>query len=156
MTEYILNIGDVIISEREAQYTCFGLGSCIGLFIHDRLSRLSAGAHILLPEDEKGLQGFAKFYNVVGAIHEILRQLKSKGSTLESLRAKIVGGANVLNINTFTGSRNVDSVVKQLTANKIFIAAMDVGGVYGRTAKFESATGVLTVKLPQPNECKIL
>lgn len=155
MIEYTLNIGDVVTSSGNVNYTCFGLGSCIGLFIHDRLSKLSAGAHILLPEDEKGPSSYMKYYNVTSALQQILAQLKSKGSTLESLRAKVTGGANVLTVNTFTGARNVDSVVKHLTANKIYIAAIDVGGIYSRTAKFESSTGQLMVKMSQLNEYKI-
>src|SRR6478609_4263347 len=41
MIQYKLNIGDVVISDSPATYTCFGLGSCIGLFIQDRLTGLS-------------------------------------------------------------------------------------------------------------------
>jgi len=154
--EYTLNIGDVITSSGNVNYTCFGLGSCIGLFIHDRLNNLSAGAHILLPELDEGPCGYMKYYNATSAIQQILLRLKSKGSTLESLRAKIVGGANVLGVNMLTGSRNIDSVVKNLTANKIYIAATDVGGTHCRTAKFESSTGRLTVRRPELNEYKIL
>jgi chemotaxis protein CheD len=154
MREYTLNMGDVATTFGEARYTCFGLGSCIGLFLQDRLTGLSGGAHILLPELEKGPLEYAKFYNVTSALTELLHQLKLNGSDLTCLRAKITGGANVINVNTQTGSRNVQSVIKQLTELKIFIAATDVGGTYFRTAKFESDTGLLSVKIPQINECR--
>jgi len=156
MIDYTLNIGDVITSPRQASYTCYGLGSCIGLFIHDRMTGLSGGAHILLPESESGLSTFSKFYNVVSALDEILTQFASQGSSLESLRAKIVGGANVIGVNMLTGERNIKSVVRQLVARKIFVAAQDVGGRYSRTAKFESITGNLIVRIPETNESKIL
>jgi len=156
MIEHTLHIGDVVTSAGSVFYSCFGLGSCIGLFIHDRTSTLSAGAHILLPENEAGpTNDQSKYYNVTKAIEQILVQLKARGSSLESLRAKITGGANVLRVNTFTGSRNIESVTRQLTANKIYIAARDVGGVYSRTARFESATGLLTVRMPELNAYKI-
>ncbi len=155
MIEIKLNTGDVITSRQKAHYTCFGLGSCIGLFIHDRLTNLSGGAHILLPEDEVGPIDSTKFYNVASAIREILFQLKNNGSTLTSLRAKITGGANVINVNMRTGSRNAASVVKHLSAHKIFIAAIDVGGTYSRTARFESESGLLTVSMPKIKEFKI-
>lgn len=67
-------------------YSCFGLGSCIGLFVQDRLRGLSGGAHILLPESEKVPDGF-KFYNVIAALDEILNHFKSQGSNLSALRA---------------------------------------------------------------------
>jgi len=156
MIEHTLHIGDVVTSSGDVYYTCVGLGSCIGLFIHDRTNTLSAGAHILLPENEKGpTNDPSKCYNVTSAIRKILAQLQSRGSSLESLRAKIVGGANVLRVNTFVGLRNIESVSRQLTENKIYLAASDVGGVYSRTARFESSTGLLTVRMPELNEYKI-
>ena len=105
MINFNLSIGDVAISSQKANYTCFGLGSCIGLFIQDRVQRLSAGAHIFLPESEN-------------AIDEIIIQLKHEGSTLQTLRAKVTGGANVVKVNSQTGERNAESVLRYLTENK--------------------------------------
>jgi chemotaxis protein CheD len=154
MIEHTLNIGDVITSPRKARYSCFGLGSCIGLFLQDRLTGLSGGAHILLPENEKGPDGF-KFYNVIAALDEILSQFKSQGSSLTALRAKITGGASVMGININTGSRNSESIIHQLKSRRIYIAAMDLGGDQSRTARFESHTGTLTVLKSSLKECKI-
>lgn len=156
MIEYRLNIGDVITSSRMVAYTCLGLGSCIGLFIQDRLAGLSGGAHILLPDAEKESPGGTKFYSVTSAIQEIRRQLSSQGSTLEGLRAKVTGGANVLTgMSQGTGARNAESVLKQLAMHRIYVATVDVGGPHSRTARFESHTGLLTVKFPQTNQCRI-
>jgi chemotaxis protein CheD len=151
MIEYHLNIGDVVTSSRNASYACFGLGSCIGLFIQDRITGLSGGAHIFLPENEDGPFGTSKFYNVSSAFEEILNQFKLKGSDLTTLRAKVVGGANVLSGDSQTGYHNTKSVVSQLVARKIFIAALEVGGTYCRSAKFQGNTGQLTVRISQMN-----
>ncbi len=153
MIEYTLNIGDVITSPRKARYACFGLGSCIGLFIQDRLTGITGGAHILLPGNEQGPDNF-KFYNVSAAVDEILNQFKMQGSNLTALRAKVTGGANVIGVNSTTGVRNAESVINHLTAHKIYIAAVDVGGNYSRTARFESQTGVLSVCMSAIKECK--
>jgi chemotaxis protein CheD len=155
MMEYTLNIGDVVTSSRKAIYTCLGLGSCIGLFVQDRSAGLSGGAHIFLPGTEQESSGCTKFYNVHSAIQEIRRQLKQQGSTLEALRAKVTGGANVINFNFGTGARNAESVLKALVEHRIYIATVDVGGVHSRTARFESETGLLTVKIPQTNQYRI-
>src|SRR4051812_37190267 len=114
MTEYHLNIGDVVTSSRNVSYACLGLGSCIGLFIQDRITGISGGAHIFLPENEEGPFEISKFYNVSSALEEILNQFKLKGSDLTALRAKVVGGANVLGGDSPTGDRNAKSVVNQL------------------------------------------
>jgi chemotaxis protein CheD len=152
--EYQLNIGDVVTSGSTANYTCFGLGSCIGLFMQDRVTGLTGGAHILLPDDETVPLGTLKFYSVQRAIDEILRRMKVKGSSLTTLRAKVTGGANVIGATSEIGGRNIESVVANLRERKIFLAAMDVGGTYCRTARFESQTGLLQVRLPQLNQYK--
>jgi chemotaxis protein CheD len=154
MIEYTLNIGDVVTSLQPANYTCFGLGSCIGLFLQDRVTGISGGAHIFLPESEGGLEDGSKFYSASTAIEEILNQFKVRGSTLDTLRAKIVGGSNVIGVNTQMGSRIAQSVVNHLVENKIFIAAIDVGGNFCRTAKFNGGTGQLEVCMPAYKECK--
>lgn len=155
MIEYTLNIGDVATSLKPANYTCFGLGSCIGLFIQDRITGLSGGAHIFLPENEEGPSNTNKFYSVTTALNEILERFKFHGNNLTSLRAKVAGGANVITMSMQTGERNAQSVVSHLISNKIFIAAMDIGGTMCRTAKFQSSNGQLIVRTPQTNEYKI-
>jgi len=155
MIQYNLNIGDVVISDGPATYTCFGLGSCIGLFIQDRLTGLSGGAHIFIPESIDTTTEDNKFYSATSAVQNILKQFKERGSTLAYLRAKVVGGANVLGSNIETGEQNTSSVMQQLIASRIFIAATDVGGKDCRTAHFKTATGELIVKVPATSELKI-
>ncbi|MBY0425170.1 MAG: hypothetical protein K2Q22_06005 [Cytophagales bacterium] len=154
--DFKLDIGDVATSDTWARYTCFGLGSCIGLFIQDRMTGASGGAHILLPESELAPIEKAKYYNVHSALNEIITRLRDMGNPLDSLRAKITGGANVLGVNLRTGQRNVDSVIHSLTEKRIYLAASDIGGTYSRTAIFESSTGLLTIKIPQINLSKTL
>lgn len=155
MIEHRLNIGDVITSSRKTVYTCLGLGSCIGLFVQDRMTGLSGGAHIFLPGSEKMSSACTRFYSVTSALQEILRQLKLKGSTLNGLRAKVAGGSNVLALNSGTGARNVKSVLAELAAHRIYVATADVGGTYSRIARFESETGLLTVRIPETNQYRI-
>lgn len=155
MIKYNLNIGDVAVSRVNATYTCFGLGSCLGVFIQDRLTGISGGAHILLPESEGEENCSGKFYSVEKAVNRLLQQFEQLGSNLTYLRAKITGGANVVGLSVDNGSMNTQAVVKQLTTNKIFIAVLEVGGKQSRTAHFTSDTGLLTVKKPQINELRV-
>lgn len=155
MSEFKLNIGEVMSSLENVIYTCSGLGSCIGLFIQDRVTGVSGGAHIFLPEAEPGPDHYSPYCNVTDAIDEILRQMKQNGSSLECLRAKVTGGANMLGFNSSIGERNAASVMRHLIDRKIFIAAKDLGGPFCRTARFESRSGILTVRIPQINQQKI-
>lgn len=155
MKEYKLNIGDLRVSKEEAvTFTCLGLGSCIGLFLQDRSTGLSGGAHILLPADcTNSMDG--KYYAVKQAVDEMIRQFKEAGSTTLNLRAKIAGGANVVSTGSNTGQRNTETVVHELVQNKVYIAAMDVGGKTSRSARFDGKSGALTVRIPETNEYRI-
>lgn len=155
MKEYYLNIGDVATSSNHATYSCLGLGSCIGLFLQDRTTGVTGGAHIFLPLRKDDVVTDAKFYNAENALEELLKQFKRRGANLNTLRAKATGGASVLGGNIQTGLHNAESVMNSLIQNRIFIAAFDVGGSYGRSAKFESESGQLVVRIPQTKECKI-
>lgn len=152
MMEYKLNIGEVMTSTRDVRFVCYGLGSCIGLFIQDRTTGQTGAAHIFLP-DNKTTTSVFMYGNAPQAIDEILKRMKAEGSNLQTLRAKVTGGATILR-GGLVGNCNAESVLKLLTDHKIFLAACDVGGKYCRTAKFESATGLLTINIPEINYCK--
>ena len=154
MIEYKLNIGDLRVTQgKPVTYACLGLGSCIGVFLQDRTIGLSGGAHIQLPHDWSQADG--KFYDVKSAIAELLSRFKGSGSSLKNLRAKITGGANVTVAGSQTGLQNIERVMEELNEHRVYIAAMDVGGKQSRSARFNSQTGVLTVRIPETNETKI-
>jgi chemotaxis protein CheD len=144
MKVYTLNIGEVATHQGQAQYNCFGLGSCIGLFLHDRLTGLTGAAHILLPEGERGPDSYG-WYSANDAIAELVRRFRQQGSSLTALSAKLAGGANTLGAEG-TGAKNIESVVDQLRSLRIFIAGSDVGGTQSRTVCYETVTGQLIVK----------
>lgn len=154
MREYKLNIGDVMMSDEPASYTCFGLGSCVGLFIQDQFKRFSGGAHIFLPgKQEPELYG--NYYHAEAALEKILSFFKLKGSAPDSLCAKVAGGANVINAQLNVGKHNVDAVLKHLFINRVFLAATDVGGSFCRTVRYESTTGNLIVRIPETKEYRL-
>lgn len=148
MMNYTLNIGDVVTASQPSHYTCYGLGSCVGLFMHDRLTGISGGAHIFLPDALIHKHVPRKFYSAFAALDELLRQFTMQGSNLLCLRAKLTGGANVLGANSSTGTRNAESTIQYLKKRGVYIAAVDVGGALCRTAKFESSSGALAVRIP--------
>lgn len=122
-------------------YTCYGLGSCIGLFVTDRVKKLTAGAHIPLPFSRGG----GIFRGADTMIQELLVLLKGEGSDLCSLRAKMTGGAQVYTGTNDIGLQNIQAVFQVLTNSKIYVASSDVGGLVSRTARFNSETGALYI-----------
>jgi len=156
MKTYVLNIGEVRIEEAPVTFTCFGLGSCIGLFVKDSANGITGGAHILLPDDVKATSTSKKFYNVSQAVEKLFELFTLKGSKLETLHAKFVGGAvSLMSYDPTLGERNVRSVIRHLTSKKIFIAALDVGGSASRTAHFNSLTSELRVSTTTHNGVRI-
>lgn len=141
MRSKILNINEVDVTGKPVIYTCYGLGSCIGLFLTDRLRGLSGGAHIPLPvsTEESEWSGVSEMIDI------LLENLQSMGSDLNCLRAKVTGGAQVLESMTNIGDQNVQCVLQQLVNRRIYLAAKDVGGKVSRTARFNSVTGELKI-----------
>lgn len=144
MKEFKLNIDEQAVSTyQNTVYNCLGLGSCIGLFLQDRATGISGGAHILLPQ------------SIPHVINTLLQQFKHKGSNLLNLRAKVAGGANVIATGYEVGSQNADAVLEHLIQQKIFIAAKDLGGHQSRSAQFHAGTGEMTVRFSQTKELKV-
>lgn len=155
MKNIVLNIGEVRTVKEGVTFSCFGLGSCIGLFVQDRAAGISGGAHILLPENEENTHTDGKAYTVSDAIQFLMNEFRRKGSTLDALRAKITGGASLLSTTIGMGERNITSVVQHLVDRKIYIAARDVGGNYSRTALFNTRSGEMLIRTPESNSFKI-
>ena len=136
-----LYINDTDVTFDPVIYTCFGLGSCIALFIVDRVTGLTGGAHIALPISLDD----GEFLGAMRLIDTLLANFRKMGSNVYCLRAKITGGAHVYDSLIDIGEQNIQAVVQQLTVRKIFVAAADVGGRIARTARFNSLTGELII-----------
>lgn len=149
MRNYVLNIGEAAVVKGAAQITCFGLGSCIGLFVQDRAVGLSGGAHILLPQITASQQEPDRYYGVGTALSHLLQEFRRHGSTLRQLRAKIAGGAHLFTQGPDVGGSNVQAICQALIGSGIYIAAQDVGGSQSRTARFDTTTGRLEIKTPE-------
>lgn len=154
MREEVIKIGEVRVFNRPVVMKCYGLGTCIGLFVKDRVTGITGGAHIFLPQayiNAAGDEGIS----AEDCVKLMLQQMKEKGASLETLRAKIVGGANPLMQFHEVGTKNTEAVLQALIRNKVFIAAMDVGGKVSRTAKFNAASEELVVHQLEKNTVKI-
>jgi chemotaxis protein CheD len=140
MKNKTLNINQPDVTDEAVIYTCFGIGSCIALFLNDRMTGLAGGAHIPLAHE-----GTGAFVSATTLLDELLSKFQSKGSHLNVLRAKITGGAQVFESTMAIGAENIKAIRHELVERKIFVAAEDVGGQLPRTARFNTRTGDLVV-----------
>lgn len=154
MLEEVLMIGDIKIFSTPVMLKCFGLGSCVGLFIKDRITGITGGAHIFLPNSSE-LNTMGEGTSAAESVELILQRMKAKGASLETCRAKIAGGASGTFQFNETGVRNTKEVVRALTRNKVFIAAMDVGGCTSRTVTFDTTSGNMKVRQLETMSTKI-
>lgn len=132
--------------------TTLGLGSCVGIALYDKQTKVTGLAHIMLPDSKsiKNNSNIAKFADT--GIVETIKQMEKLGASRSRLVAKIAGGANMFqfaaekNTTLRVGDNNVIAVKKILGLLKIPILAEDTGENYGRTVVINSADGSFTIK----------
>lgn len=127
-----------------------GLGSCVGLSLYDKETKVGCLAHIMLPTSTKKVE--EKFYPRYAdtAINRMIEMLKEEGCTLGNMEAKMAGGASMFpglkKENKGVGDRNVDAILDILQTHKVAIIGSDTGGSYGRSIEFCTDSGKMSIK----------
>ena len=127
-----------------------GLGSCIGICIHDAFLKVGGMAHIMLPTASGSLGGNpAKYADT--ALKLLLDEIVGLGANKSRLRAKIAGGAQMFSFPgkppvLKIGERNAEAVGLELKKHGIPLLISDVGGSFGRTIYFDVGTGELRIR----------
>lgn len=133
----------------EQVLVCYGLGSCIGLAVHDPIAKAGVMVHVVLPDSSLNrgdLVAPGKFADtaVPAAIAEALKL----GAVRSRLVARMAGGARMLNVvgagsKLDIGARNTDAVRAALAQHGVRLVSEDTGGSYGRTLQLFIGTGRL-------------
>ena len=149
--EIVVGMADMKISESPDILESLGIGSCVGIALYDKESKIGGLAHIMLPDMTvvKNKTNRAKFANT--AIPDMLDKLIEKGAKREAITAKIMGGAHMFSsVRTNkvfnVGTRNVNKVKEVLRELGITIIAEDTGGRHGRSLYLDLETGRVRVK----------
>ncbi len=131
--------------------TTLGLGSCVGIVLHDPVTRVSGLAHVMLPDSTqiRNNNNVAKFADT--AIDKLIGDMIALGANRKRLVAKIAGGAQMFSFDRANemmsiGERNAKATKVKLKALDIRVLAEDTGANYGRTIEFYSETGDLLIK----------
>ena len=133
----------------------YGLGSCIGIAIHDPVTQSGALAHTLLPAAPTGMTlpvKNAKYTDL--AVDIMVEELLKIGCAANRLVAKLAGGASMFDplCQTFRGSigqRNVEAAHYALGRHGIAVVAEDTGADYGRSVEFHTDTGAMVIRALQ-------
>jgi chemotaxis protein CheD len=136
------------------EYIATTLGSCVSACLWDPLAKFGGMNHFMLPDagDARLMTG-----SLVGggsdatrygsfAMEHLINAILKAGGRRQHLKAKIVGGGNVLRIATDIGARNIRFVREYLRSEGIQIVGEEVGGCCGRQVRFHPLSGVAQVK----------
>ena len=137
-----INIGEIAISDKPGTFVCHGLSSCIGLFVYDYRARVAGAAHIQLP-DIHHVGNNLEYAEP--AVNELVNRIRSLGCLL--LKAKLTGGASLFSQDSYeVGKRNALVVKRLLKKLGVTVTAEDLGGCFGRTARFHFPDNRLNIQ----------
>lgn len=147
-----VGIGQLAISHDPRDIlVAYGLGSCIGVSVYDPGTKVAGLVHVLLPASEgkpADAREPARFADT--GIDTLMRKMTEGGAVPRRLIVKLAGGASVLgpsNAERFKiGERNADAVKERLRQHGLSPAALDLGGIKGRTLELHPATGKTFVR----------
>ncbi|MCL1896072.1 MAG: chemotaxis protein CheD [Clostridiales bacterium] len=148
-----VGISDYKASRPPGTLVTYALGSCVGVVLYDPVTSIGGLSHIMLPSSslctEGSIDDRMKYADT--AIPDLVAELERIGARRASLKAKIVGGANMFRASgTFQtdtiGDRNIEAARSELTRLGIPVVAEDVGDSYGRTVYFLLEEGKVKVR----------
>ena len=130
------------------------LGSCVGVVLYDRNSKLGGLAHVVLPTARGAVDHPGKYADtaIPGVIAEFERRLGSRARM--RLTAKLAGGASMFQVNTPAesnlniGQRNQEAIEAILESLRIPVLARDLGGSTGRRLTLDTVSGIVAIKVP--------
>src|ERR1700722_4665756 len=122
------------------------LGSCIAVCMWDKVRRVGGMNHFVLPDDRCGDRS-SRYGNA--AVDELMAGLIGLGCRVQNLRAKVLGGADVLPVRTSavtTGARNQQMALGRLRHHGIPGVAQRTGGRSGMLIRMFTESGEVMVR----------
>ena len=146
-TQNYVHVGQLFASAQRSTVSTI-LGSCVSVCLWDPATGAGGLNHFLLPQCVENGISSPRFGNV--AIHRLIEELTALGSPVNRLKAKVFGGASVIDAfqspQSSLGMQNVELARRLLRETGIPIAAEDVGGTQGRKLVFQTSDGTAWVR----------
>jgi len=152
MSEMVkVGMADLNVCTSPNVITTLGLGSCVGIVLHDPIRKIAGMVHVMLPDSKKILNNENKAKFADTGIDALILEMTKIGADRRGLIAKIAGGAQMFAFSSNNemmriGDRNVEATKLKLQQLGIVIKAEDTGANYGRTIEFYPETGMLLIK----------
>ncbi|MCL2036881.1 MAG: chemotaxis protein CheD [Oscillospiraceae bacterium] len=156
-----LNVGisDWKVAKPPDVLVTYALGSCVGICLYDKRTKIGGLSHIMLPNSTtSGEPNINRMKFADTAIPDMIKKMVAMGALQVGLTAKIAGGALMFKTSSDRfniGERNVESVKSVLQSLRIPLIGQDVGLNYGRTVFFYPETGAAMVKSATKGERKL-
>lgn len=130
------------------------LGSCISACIRDPDTGVGGMNHFMLPIHRNIQAGKSwvdtpvsdrtRYGNI--AMERLINVILASGSQKKNLEVKLFGGANVLDIDSDIGGKNIEFVIQYLKREGLQVSAEDVGGNCPRKIQYFPLTGRVRMK----------
>ncbi|MDO4275376.1 MAG: chemotaxis protein CheD [Eubacteriales bacterium] len=149
MEKVVVGIGEGKIAREGQVLISYALGSCVGICLYDRISKIAGMAHIILPESNSAVHKSNPYKFADEGIRALINEMEKQGALRRRLTAKIAGGAKMFStkgVQWEIGYVNVETVKKVLLQERVPILAEDTGKNYGRTIQFYAHNGKLEVR----------
>jgi chemotaxis protein CheD len=146
-----VGLADYAVADDHQCLSTSGLGSCIGVALHDRDAGVYGLVHFMLPyADDVNGNDFddAKFADT--GIESLLSEMRRKGAETNNVEAKMAGGSTMVDFSDpedGVGRRNIDAVEAVLDEFGIEITGSDLGGERGRTIRYDPVAAELEVQI---------
>lgn len=146
-----VGIADLNVCHSPNAITTLGLGSCVGVVLFDKSTRIGGLVHVMLPDSTQVRQNNNKAKFADTGIDELIKMMVREGARRALFTAKIAGGAQMFSFSSNAdmlrvGERNVLAVKKRLRELGIPIVAEDTGQNFGRTVEFYPESGNFVIK----------
>lgn len=150
MGSYIVKMAEFKVEKNASCLKTNSLGSCVGIVLYDRYTKIGGMAHIMLPKapQSQSLE-IGRYANL--AIPRLLQNMLELGAKRHHIQAMLFGGADmfssakehsVLEI----GCHNIRMSKQILDEEHIPILFEDIGGKIGRSVELNCETGEVFVR----------
>ncbi|MDB2238361.1 chemotaxis protein CheD [Halorubrum ezzemoulense] len=134
-----VGVGELAVTTDDAVLTTSGLGSCVAVALVDERAGARGLLHAMLPAGEGRTTATSRPAKYVDTgVDSLIASLDDAGADPRRLKARVAGGAEMLDLTDAVGPRNVERVGEVLDAAGVPIVASDVGDAVGRTVRFRS------------------
>ena len=133
-----------LFAERERYMVDTILGSCVAVCLFDNVKKIGGINHYMLPLWNGNGLASPKFGNI--ATEKLIEKMLKNGASLDTMVAKVFGGANQMESSMNIGERNVEIAKELLKQHGIKIIAENTGGTIGRKLRYDAGTGQVMMK----------